>query len=67
MAQFASDDTLADGCVAVLTHGQQAIFLQRFGVLLTVNDAARNPVDNLPVADAAEQRLAQHLLALLSP
>jgi hypothetical protein len=67
MAQFASDDTPADGCVAVLTHGQQAIFLQRFGVLLTVNDAARNPVDNLPVADAAERRLAQHLLALLSP
>jgi hypothetical protein len=67
MAQFASDDMPADGCVAVLTHGQQAIFLQRFGVLLTVNDAARNPVDNLPVADAAEQRLAQHLLALLSP
>jgi hypothetical protein len=67
MAQFASDDTPADGCVAVLTHGQQAIFLQRFGVLLTVNDAARNPVDNLPVADAAEQRLAQHLFALLSP
>ncbi|HZC79395.1 MAG TPA: hypothetical protein VE258_16695, partial [Ktedonobacterales bacterium] len=67
MAQFASGDTPADGCVAVLTHGQQAVFLQRFGVLLTVNDAARNPVDNLPMADAAEQRVAQHLLALLSP
>jgi hypothetical protein len=65
--QFASDATPADGCVAVLNHAGPAIFLERFGVLLTVNDAAVNPTDNLPVADAAEQRLAQQLMAELHP
>jgi hypothetical protein len=66
--QFASDATPADGCVAVLTYGQPpAVFLERFGVLLTVNDAARNPVDNLNVADATDQQLAQQLLSQLQP
>jgi hypothetical protein len=32
-------------------------------VLLTVNDQASDPLDNLPVANPAEQRLAQQLLA----
>lgn len=66
-AQFASDTTLSDGCVAVLNQGGPAVFLERFGVLLTVNDAAVNPTDNLSVADAAERQLAQRLMASLSP
>ncbi|HEX9055892.1 MAG TPA: hypothetical protein VF818_00030 [Ktedonobacterales bacterium] len=65
--QFVSDATPADGCAAVLTHGQPAVFLERFGVLLTVNDAARNPVDNLNVADATDQQLTQRLLSQLQP
>jgi hypothetical protein len=69
--QFASDATPADGCVALLYQppvpSQPAVFLERFGVLLTVNDVARIPGDNLPVADAAEQRLAQQLMAELQP
>ncbi|HLZ24127.1 MAG TPA: hypothetical protein VKQ30_18590 [Ktedonobacterales bacterium] len=65
--QFVSDATPADGCVAVLTQGQPAIFLERFGVLLTVNDTAVNPSDNLPAANAAERQLAQHLMTSLSP
>jgi hypothetical protein len=67
--RFASDATPADGCVAVLDQapgdGQPAIFLYRFGVLLTVNDVAVNPVDNLPAADAAERALAAQLMAQL--
>lgn len=65
--QFASSATLADGCAARLTHGQPALFLQRFGVLLTVNDTAVNPADHLPAASPAEQDLALHLLAQLTP
>jgi hypothetical protein len=69
--QFASDATPADGCVAVLNQAPptapSAVFLERFGVLLTVNEVARNPTDNLPVADPAEQSLAQRLAAQLSP
>jgi hypothetical protein len=67
--QQASDATPTDGCVVVLSQapaaGKPAIFLERFGVLLTVNDVAHNPSDNLPVADSAEQRLAAQLLAEL--
>lgn len=67
---FASDATPADGCAAMLAQAPggpagAGVFLQRFGVLLTVNDIARNPVDNLPVADPAEQHLAQQLLTEL--
>jgi hypothetical protein len=47
-------------------QGETALFLQRFGVLLTVNDIARNPSDNLPVADSTEQALARRLYAQLS-
>lgn len=69
--RFVSDATPADGCVAVLDQapgsGQAAVFLQRFGVLLTINDVAVNPVDNLPPADATEQQLAQHLLDQAQP
>jgi hypothetical protein len=63
--QLVSGAVPADGCAAVLNQGQPAIFLQRFGVLLTVNDAARNPADNLPVADSTERDLAQRLVAQL--
>ncbi|HEV7129646.1 MAG TPA: hypothetical protein VGN32_19590, partial [Ktedonobacterales bacterium] len=66
-ALFASDATPTDGCVVVLEHGAPAIFLERFGLLLTVNDAARNPTDTLSAADPAEQLLAQRLLAQLQP
>jgi hypothetical protein len=65
--RFVSGATPTDGCAAVLTQGQPAIFLERFGVLMTVNDAAINPTDNLPVADAAEQQLARRLLAVPAP
>lgn len=65
--RFASDATPADGCAAELIHGQPALFLQRFGVLLTVNDAARNPTDNLPVASPADQDLAHRLLSQAPP
>jgi hypothetical protein len=61
----------ADGCAAVfLGHNlpgeEPAMFLQRFGVLRTVNAAAANPVATLPMADAEEQRLARQLLAPVS-
>jgi hypothetical protein len=62
---FISDATPADGCAISLSQGQgeAALFLQRFGVLMTANDTARNPVDNLPVADPTEQALAQQIFA----
>jgi hypothetical protein len=69
--QFVSDGNPADGCVATLNQPpattEPAEFLDRFGVLLTVNDVARTPNDDLPSADATEQRLAQQLFAQLSP
>lgn len=63
----ASGATPVDGCVVVVrNYGTPApIFLERFGVLLTVNDSARNPVDILPMANADEQRIAQQLIAQL--
>ncbi|GAC1450343.1 MAG: hypothetical protein PVSMB4_09170 [Ktedonobacterales bacterium] len=69
--RFIAGAAPTDGCVVLLDQapgsGHAAVFLQRFGVLLTVNDEARNPVDNLPVADATEQRLAQQLLDQAQP
>lgn len=61
----------ADGCAEVFlgyhAPGEEpAMFLQRFGVLRTVNATAANPVANLPMADAYEQRLARQLLAPLT-
>lgn len=63
----ASGATPADGCVVVVrNHGTPApVFLERFGVLLAVNDAAWNPTDNLPMANAAEQAIARQLMAQL--
>ena len=63
---FVSSAALAEGCAVGLDFGPPtapAIFLQRFGVLSTANDVARNPSDNLPIADAAERQVAEQLLA----
>lgn len=63
---FISDATPTDGCLVVLSqHPPEApsgVFLERFGVLLAVNDVATNGGSaGLPVADAAERQLAQKL------
>jgi hypothetical protein len=66
LTTFVSDGNLADGCAVSLSFGPPdtaGIFLQRFGVLSTVNDLARNENDTFPVADAAEQQLALGMLA----
>ena len=57
----------ADGCVVVVVNygTPPPSFLVRFGVLLAVNDQAINAPDALPMANGAEQRLAQHLMSLL--
>lgn len=64
---FISGATPADGCLAILSRGpggaNRALFLGRFGLLLTLNDTARNPVDGFPQADATDQRIAQSLAA----
>lgn len=66
-AQFASDSTPTDGCVAVLDphpgSDAPAVFLERFGVLLAVNQVAAGSGSGLPLADAAEQQLARQLAA----
>jgi hypothetical protein len=66
-AQFVSDATPADGCLVVLDphpgSDMPAAFLERFGVLLAVNAAANGSGANLPMADGAEESLAQHLAA----
>jgi hypothetical protein len=67
---FVSGSTLADGCAVGLYFGAPttpAVFLQRFGVLSTANALAVNPSDHLPVADAAEQQLAEQILASAGP
>jgi hypothetical protein len=65
--QYASAGELTDGCVVSLTkyeptvtgqEGPPALFLERFGVLLAVNDAAHGLWPELPRADAAEVALA---------
>ncbi len=70
-AQFVSDTTPTDGCLVVLDphpgSDVPAVFLERFGVLLAVNDVAYTSADRLPIANAAEQRMAQQLLAQLQP
>jgi hypothetical protein len=64
---FISGATPADGCLAILSRGpggaNRALFLGRFGLLLTLNDTARNSVDGFPQADATDQRIAQSLAA----
>jgi hypothetical protein len=62
--QFVSDARPTDGCVAVLNPGSgtPAVFLERFGVLLAVNELAAGN-SGLPRADAGEQRLARQIAA----
>ena len=66
-AQFVSDTTPTDGCLVVLDPHPgtdvPAAFLERFGVLLAVNQAANGAGANLPMVDAAEESLAHHLAA----
>jgi hypothetical protein len=66
-AQFVSDPTTTDGCLVVLDphpgSDVPAVFLERFGVLLAVNDTANSLGANLPMADSAEQSLAHRLAA----
>jgi hypothetical protein len=40
-----------------------ALFLERFGVLLTLNAVARNPLDALPPDEAADRQVARRLAA----
>jgi hypothetical protein len=63
--QFVSDATPTDGCLALLSQpgDPPAAFLERFGVLLAVNDLAESGGAKLPMADAAEERLARQLAA----
>lgn len=66
-AQFYSDANPAGGCLVVMERGQPAAqtarFLERFGLLFTLNDAARNPLDNFPQAGAAAQAQARAIAA----
>jgi hypothetical protein len=62
--QFASGATPTDGCLAVWNNGgDTAVFLERCGVLLAVNDVAAGSQSELPRADAGEQRLARQIAA----
>ena len=74
---YASGGDPSDGCyvsvppAALAFAPQPAVtqpleFLLRFGVLLAVNDAARQVAPQLPVADAAERTIAQRLSAALA-
>jgi hypothetical protein len=64
-AQFVSDTTPTDGCLVVLDPHPgtdvPAVFLERFGVLLAVNQAANGVGADLPMVDAAEKSLAHRL------
>jgi hypothetical protein len=62
---YRADATPSDGCVvgAVPDAGSNALFLERFGVLLAVNDVAARIAPGLPRATPEEQTLASQLLA----
>ncbi len=73
--RYLSGTNPAAGCLVVLpastdntgngaTTWQSALFLERFGVTLAVNDAAHHLIPNFPVADATEQKLARQLATL---
>jgi hypothetical protein len=67
--RFVSGPNVAAGCLAIVTGGAtntasspgSAYFLEHFGVLLAVNDAARKLEPQAPLADAYERGLAQQL------
>jgi len=63
--RFISGPNIAGGCLVVypiLTHAPIAYYLEHFGILLAVNNAARAAYSELPLADANEQMLARQLL-----
>ena len=65
MIRFISGPNVAAGCLVaepVLTHAPVAYYLEHFGILLAVNNAARIAFSGLPLADANERALARHLL-----
>jgi hypothetical protein len=72
--RFVSGPNLATGCLAIVTgsaantpppsHSQVAYFLEHFGILLTVNNAAHKLEPQTPLADAYERSLAQQLEVL---
>lgn len=72
---FVSGVELAAGCLAIATPDQGlqatpssrqpiAYCLHRFGIFVAVNDVAHKFWPTMPMADAYEQSVAQHLLAL---
>lgn len=65
--EVASGAAPGDGCVLVVAHHgtPPPTFLERYGVLLTVNGQAVNAQDELPMANAEEQALARQLMAPL--
>jgi hypothetical protein len=67
VAEYAAAPSPSEGCVVVLDPhpgaDTPALFLQRFGVLLAADAAARLPGSTLPVATAADQRAAADLAA----
>jgi hypothetical protein len=77
MLQYAAATAPADGCALVVTPlpgaaqlpstpASPAIFLERFGVLLSANDSAHTLWPDISVADADEQHEAAQLAAQLS-
>jgi hypothetical protein len=71
---YVSGANPAAGCVVTLpliidnatsTGGQTAIFLERFGVMLAVNDAAHRLQPDLPLADREEKTLAGQLTTIV--
>jgi hypothetical protein len=72
--RFVSGSNVATGCLAIVTGNstnapsssgpQVAYFLEHFGILLAVNDAAHKLEPGAPLADAYERSLAQQLAAL---
>ncbi len=66
MIRFISGPDVAGGCLVaepVLTHAPVAYYLEHFGILLAVNNAARSAFPRLPLADANERALVRQLLA----
>lgn len=70
---FVSGSNLTDGCLGIVTLDTEdtltpsptvhhvAYVLHRFGVFLAANDVAHNFWPDMPLANADEQRIAQHL------
>lgn len=66
LVRFISGPHVAGGCLIaypILTHSPIAYYLEHFGILLAVNDAARIADFGLPVVDAHQLALAHQLLS----